>query len=287
MPSARVGQQTDPAVRRAALTGLLTGGFLLAVIAVTLAIVIAVPRYAEPALAADEPAVEDVASELDDEAPTAYVFHPVIPDSKEPGELKGYTWPVKGGQIHAYYEPHARGDFQVDGERIHDGLVVTWFEGAVVKAAHSGKVVAAGRDWARHVGFEEPPDDLYRRFAKGGGSKSKKPVFPQGVVIDDGNGYHSVYTELKDLLVEPGQKVKAGQPIGHMSTAEGGKQMMRYRLVRMDGKWMQVHQSARDRGYPDYARERIDPLAVLDPDAKRRPKTPRKPPKDPPRLSDY
>ena len=64
------------------------------------------------------------------------------------------------------------------------------------------------------------------------------------VVVDDGNGYHSVYTELKDLLVKPGDKVKAGQPIGHMSVAEK-KYMMRYRLVRMDGPLMKVHDSAR------------------------------------------
>ena len=48
MPSARVGQQTDPSVRRDALSGLMTGGFLLAVIAVVLSIVIAAPQYAVP-----------------------------------------------------------------------------------------------------------------------------------------------------------------------------------------------------------------------------------------------
>ena len=43
----------------------------------------------------------------------------------------------------------------------------------------------------------------------------------------------------------------------------------------------------RERGYPDYARERVDPLAVLDLKAKRKPKIKRRPPADPPRLSDY
>jgi hypothetical protein len=63
--------------------------------------------------------------------------------------------------------------------------------------------------------------------------------------------------------------------------------MMRYRLVRMDGRWMQVSDAARKQGYPDYARERIDPLAVLNTKAKRMPNTPKKPPKKPPRQSDY
>ena len=289
VPSARAGQQTDPASRRDALSGLISGGFLLAVIAAVMAIVIAAPQYVEPAAGADEAAAMSAAPSLDPDAEdeTVHVFDPVIPTSKEPGELRGYKWPVTGGgQIATYYDYDPKGVFQVDGERIHDGLVITWFDGATVKAAHGGTVVAAGRDWARHVGFITSPDRLYARYAKGKGSKSKKPAFPQGVVIDDGNGYYSVYTELKDLLVEPDQKVKAGQPIGRMSNAEN-KYMMRYRLVRMDGRWMQVSDAARKQGYPDYARERIDPLAVLNTKAKRMPNTPKKPPKKPPRQSDY
>ena len=138
--------------------------------------------------------------------------------------------------------------------------------GAIVKAAHKGTVVAAGRDWANHVGFDGALDRVYRRHAPIADPKaaqqSEKPWFPMGIVIDDGNGYYSVYTEIKDLLVKPGDKVKVGQPIGHMSKAEG-MQMMRYRLVRMDGPMMRVHESARSRGYPLYARERVDPLVVL------------------------
>jgi len=63
--------------------------------------------------------------------------------------------------------------------------------------------------------------------------------------------------------------------------------MVRYRLVRMDGPWMLVHDAARLRAYPDYARERVDPLAVLNTNAKRMPQMRRQPPKNPPRLSEY
>ena len=192
--------------------------------------------------------------------------------------------------IARYYEAHPKGDFQIAGERMHDGLVITWFEGAIVKAAHTGTVVAAGRDWANHVGFDGALDRVYRRYAPIGDAKaakqSEKPWFPQGIVIDDGNGYRSVYTEIKDLLVRPGDKVKVGQPIGHMAKAEG-MQMMRYRLVRMDGPLMRVHESARDRGFPFYARERVDPLVVLSTEAKKMPQLRRKLPKNPPRLSEY
>jgi hypothetical protein len=71
-----------------------------------------------------------------------------------------------------------------------------------------------------------------------------------------------------------------------MSASEK-KFMMRYRLVRMDGPLMRVHEAARERGYPEYARERVDPLVVLNLKAKRKPKMKRQPPADPPRLSDY
>ncbi|MEX1295263.1 MAG: peptidoglycan DD-metalloendopeptidase family protein [Candidatus Limnocylindrales bacterium] len=264
----------------------------MAVIAIALIIVLATPQYAVPMAAGAGVAdpSESPSPDADDagvEVATA-ILEP--PTSKPPGKLKGYRWPVRGGMIARYYEPHPKGDFQIDGERVHDGIVITWFDGAVVKAAHGGEVVAAGRDWARHVGFQGSLDKLYRSFAPiddpKKARKSSKPWFPRGVVIDDGNGYYSVYTEIKDLLVKPGQKVKAGQPIGYMSKAEG-MQMMRYRLVRMDGLPMRVHNAARKRGFPNYAAERVDPLAVLKTDAKRMPQIRRQPPQDPPRLSEY
>ena len=286
VPSTRAGQQTDPAARRDALSGLMTGGFLLAVIAVVLVIIMAVPQYAEPAAGAGLVATESAEPSPSTEA-NAAVYVAEVTTSKPPTKLKGYRWPVRGGMMVAYYENDARGEFLIDGKRVHDGIVITWFEGAAVKAAHSGTVVAAGQDWARYVGFDGSVDKVYAHYANGSGKKkSQKPLFPLGVVIDDHNGYYSVYTELKDLRVKVDDEVTAGQTIGGMAAAEG-KLMMRYRLVRMDGPLMKVHESARLRGYPYYARERVDPLAVLDIAAKRMPELRRKPPEVPPRLSDY
>ena len=262
----------------------------MAVIAIVLRIVIAAPEYAEPAAGAGLAPVESSEASPDASA-TPFTVEEVLPTSDPPDKLKGYRWPVRGGMIAKDYDHDREGRFVIDGERTHTGLVITWFEGATVKAAHKGKVVAAGRDWARHVGFDGSMDRVYARYAKVEESqkkdgKSKKPQFSLGVVVKDGNGYYSVYTELKDLLVKPGDKVKPGQPIGRMSVAEK-KYMMRYRLVRMDGPLMRVHESARERGYPPYARERVDPLAVFNLKAKRKPKMKRQPPADPPRLSDY
>jgi murein DD-endopeptidase MepM/ murein hydrolase activator NlpD len=164
---------------------------------------------------------------------------------------------------------------------MHGGLVITWFEGAAVKAAHAGTVLAAGREWAREAGYDGPLDELYERQRRKGDEGSL------GVVIDDGNGYRSVYSALQDLRVKAGDKVKAGTIIGAMSRSEG-QQMMRYELVRMDGPWLRVAAAERQRGYPDYAREHVDPLAVLRVGANKSPDTgKRRPPAEPPRLSSY
>jgi murein DD-endopeptidase MepM/ murein hydrolase activator NlpD len=282
----------------------MTGAFLMAVLAIVLAIVIAAPQYADPdpvagAGASELSQTDEGAAETTLPADEAEVMTASFeaPTSKLPRKLRGYRWPVRGGMVARYYEAYPKGDFQIAGERMHDGLIITWFEGAKVKAAHKGTVVAAGRDWLEHVGFKGSVDKVYRRYAPiddsrkaqksdKGTQKSDKPAFPQGIVIDDGNGYYSVYTEIKDLLVTVGDKVDAGQPIAGMAVAEG-KEMMRYRLVRMDGPWMMVHQSARDRGYPLYARERVDPLAVFATEANHMPLMSRKPPAHPPRLSEY
>lgn len=264
----------------------------MAIIAIVLAIVMAAPQYAEPVVAdaGDEPAVEMASPATDEPAAEVGTATLAPPTSKPPHKLRGYRWPVRGGMVARYYEIHPQGDFQIDGQRIHDGIIITWFEGAAVKAAHGGTVVATGRDWAKHVGFLGELDEVYARYAPiddpKKAKKSGKPWFPKGVVVDDGNGYYSVYTEIEDLAVKPGQQIKAGQTIGSMSRAEG-MQMMRYRLVRMDGLPMKVHSSARNRGYPDYAAERVDPLAVLKTDARKMPQLRRQPPGNPPRLSEY
>lgn len=251
----------------------------MAIIAAVLAIVIAAPEYARPAAgAALGPSASSDASP-DPSAPPQAV-PAVAPTSKAPDRLKGYRWPVRGGEIAQYYDWHKNGGFLIEGKRVHAGLVITWFDGAMVKAAHAGTVLAAGEDWASFAGYEGPLDEYYARF----GQKSRPPL---GIVIDDGNGYHSIYTEIKNLRVKVGDTVKAGQPIGEMSKAEK-RQMMRYRLVRMDGEVMRVADPDRRRGLPDYAREHVDPLVVMNLGAKKRPSTDkRQSPADPPRLSDY
>jgi murein DD-endopeptidase MepM/ murein hydrolase activator NlpD len=247
----------------------------MAVVVAAVTIVIATPKFAEPAIGG-APALgsADVSS-----SPTPAIAVAQGPTSKPPERLKGYKWPLRGGTMLEYFEWDRSGFLTVEGKRINEGLVMSWFEGAWVKAPHKGEVVATGRQWATEAGFEDPMDDVIKKLGK---KKRGAKRMPAGVVIDDGNGYHSVITGLKELSVEVGDKVKAGQVIGRMAEAC----CVRYELVRMDGGWMRVAQTFIERdGYPRYTRERVDPLLVLDLEKKKAPgMAKRPPPEDPPRL---
>ena len=143
VPSARAGQQPDPSARRDVLSGLLTAGFLLAVISVVLLIIIGAPEYAAPAAGAGAGAPAALAAS-DDASPGASTAPAAMatPTSPAPDTLKGYRWPVRGGMVADYYDWADDGRFVIDGRRVHAGLVITWFEGAIVKAAHEGTVVS-------------------------------------------------------------------------------------------------------------------------------------------------
>jgi murein DD-endopeptidase MepM/ murein hydrolase activator NlpD len=259
----------------------MSGGFLLAVVAAVLAIVVAAPEYAEPARGSSDDGALALAPSASPAASEAAQVAAPDPTTAPPNRLKGYRWPVRGGMVATYYDWERDGRFEIEGKPVHGGLVITWFEGAVVKAAHAGTVVAAGRRWQDEVGYDAPLDAYYEKLRR------MKVRPSQGVVIDDGNGYRSVYSELKDVRVRKGAKIMAGTIIGTMSKAEK-RQMMRYELVRMDGEWLKVAPRWRQRGYPDYVREHVDPLAVLRLSAAKRPDTKMPPPpNDPPRLSDY
>ena len=78
-------------------------------------------------------------------------------------------------------------------------------------AAHKGTVVAAGRDVLGEVGFEADREvivELHQKHIsrKKGAEDGGKDALPITVVIDDGNGYRSVYTHLTDVAVKPGRR---------------------------------------------------------------------------------
>jgi len=124
--------------------------------------------------------------------------------------LGGYRWPVEHARITQGFGPSSAGLFTVDGERFHDGIDIANFCGAPILAAHDGMVIAAGRHVVTALGWtgDTAAYDAYYT------SKNLWASAARIIVIDDGNGYRSVYIHMHRIDVQVGQLVKAGQQIG-------------------------------------------------------------------------
>ena len=85
------------------------------------------------------------------------------------------------------------------------------FCGDKVRAAHDGTVLAAGRHFDDHLGWVGDLSAYYARLDK----KKLWTTLPIVVVIDDGNGYRSVYAHFGKIVVKEGQVVKAGTLLGY------------------------------------------------------------------------
>jgi len=183
------------------------------------------------------------------------------PTSAEPEDLKGYTWPLYQGRMTNFFGPRDDGFLVVDGQRIHPGLDTTTFCGDTVRAAHAGVVVAVGRRFADTIGFGGPLDDFYRKIRR----RHSLYMQPIVVVVDDGNGYRSMYVHLEKALVKVGDTVRRRMAIGlEGRTGNANGCHVHYELIRMDGPWMRVaNDLVKQYGYPAWERERVDPLRVL------------------------
>ena len=127
-----------------------------------------------------------------------------------PQLLTGYQWPLPHGRITQPFGPSWAGTLIIDGQLAHDGLDIATFCGDHVVAAHDGIVIAAGRKvdpWMGWIGSLAPSvkrRDTYHLWY----------TLPIIVVVDDGNGYRSIYAHFNKLAVKRGQHVKAGQFLG-------------------------------------------------------------------------
>ena len=185
----------------------------------------------------------------------------VDPRSVEPSELTGYEWPLRNARVTSRFAPRAFAGFVIiDGKEMHDGLDLATHCGDEVRAAHAGTVLYAGRNFDVYLGYQGRPEQIYARLEQQGRVKT----LPIVIVIDDGNGYRSVYVHLSKAKVEAGDVVRAGDIIG----AEGMTGLatgchLHYGLIRMDGGWQQVVPRLARFGYPPLVRERVNPLDVL------------------------
>lgn len=128
-----------------------------------------------------------------------------------PADLTGYQWPLPHGRITLPFGPSAWGSRVVAGEPFHDGVDLATFCGDRIVAAHDGVVLAASRRYDRLMGWiGDLQPYLDRLEAKGLWS-----TLPIVIVIDDGNGYRSMYAHLSKAVVARGDVVEAGDLIGY------------------------------------------------------------------------
>jgi murein DD-endopeptidase MepM/ murein hydrolase activator NlpD len=190
--------------------------------------------------------------------------------------LNGYRWPLAHPRLTLPFGPTFWGSRLVDGEPFHDGVDLATFCNDRVMAAHSGTVLAAGRHYDDLMGWVGDLAPYYNRLDRG----HLWSELPNVVVIDDGNGYRSMYAHMWKLTVKVGDKVRAGQLIGYEGmTGRATGCHLHYGLF---SPW----EMTTFRIKPDVARRmklppkeiaRVDPLLVLPPragiNAPKKPKT--------------
>jgi murein DD-endopeptidase MepM/ murein hydrolase activator NlpD len=125
--------------------------------------------------------------------------------------LTGYQWPIPRGRISLPFKAIPGGEWINNGRLFHDGVDMASFCGAEVGAAHAGIVLAAGRRFDDAIGWVGDLRPYYRRLD----ATHSWGQLPIVVVIDDGNGYRSIYAHFRDVTVNVGDVVRAGQLIGH------------------------------------------------------------------------
>jgi murein DD-endopeptidase MepM/ murein hydrolase activator NlpD len=185
------------------------------------------------------------------------------PEGAPPVEsLTGYQWPITKGRISLPFKAIPGGEFSNDGKLFHDGVDMASFCGAPVGAAHDGIVLAAGRHFDDFIGWVGDLGPYYRRLD----SQHLWGQLPIVVVIDDGDGYRSMYAHFRDVTVKPGQRVTAGQLIGHEgATGHASGCHVHFGLfspaeTKLFGVRGDIVKRMRT---PTHEIARIDPLAVL------------------------
>lgn len=124
--------------------------------------------------------------------------------------LTGYTWPIRNARLTQPFGPAASGSRIVDGAPFHDGIDLATFCGDSIVAAHAGVVMAAGRHYDAFMGWVGDLTAYTARLDE----KHLWLTLPNVIVIDDGNGYRSMYAHLRFVAVAVGDVVKAGDYLG-------------------------------------------------------------------------
>jgi murein DD-endopeptidase MepM/ murein hydrolase activator NlpD len=179
-----------------------------------------------------------------------------------PAGLRGYQWPLPNGRLTLPFGPTKWGSRWVDGQPFHDGIDLATFCGDRIVAAHEGTVLAAGRRFDNFIGWQGDLTAYYQRLDE----KKLWMTLPIVVVIDDGNGYWSIYAHFRKVVVKPGDVVKAGQLLGYEGdTGRASGCHLHYGLFSpMETEAFEIKADVVERmKFPRYITKRIDPMLVL------------------------
>ena len=180
----------------------------------------------------------------------------------DPSRLHDYRWPVAHARITLPFGPWRAGSRIVDGEPFHDGVDMATFCGDRVVAAHDGVVVAAGRHYDSQMGWVGDLKPYVGRLD----AKSLWTTLPIVVVVDDGNGYRSVYAHFGEIVVKRGDAVHAGQLLGYEGrTGHASGCHLHYGLFSpLETRTFAIDPAvARHMKLPLWEIARIDPFLVL------------------------
>jgi murein DD-endopeptidase MepM/ murein hydrolase activator NlpD len=220
---------------------------------------------------APAPAGPDGGAEIDPGAADRYDARAVVPGPLPLATLAGYRWPLPRGRLTLPFGPTSWGTRWVDGRRFHDGIDLATFCGDRIVAAHGGVVLAAGRKFDDHLGWLGDLGPYYRRLNE----KRLWGTLPIVVVIDDGNGYRSVYAHFSKVVVKAGQRVKAGRLLGYEgATGHASGCHLHYSLFSpAETRRMEIRADVVKRlRTPRFEIARVDPLPVLGPRPAQKPK---------------
>jgi murein DD-endopeptidase MepM/ murein hydrolase activator NlpD len=203
-------------------------------------------------------AVPTLPSPVATRAPTP----PPPPTPLPPSSLVGYRSPLPHGRLTLPFGPSPWGSRLVAGKAFHDGIDLATFCGDRVVAAHAGTVLAAGRRYDRFMGWIGDLGTYVDRLDKKGLWSS----LPVVVVIDDGNGYRSIYAHFGRVVVAKGDVVRAGQLLGYEGmTGRASGCHVHYGLFSpLETATFGIDPAVvRRMRVPDRQIARIDPLLVL------------------------
>jgi murein DD-endopeptidase MepM/ murein hydrolase activator NlpD len=186
----------------------------------------------------------------------------VIPTAPPVATLTGYRWPIGVGRISLPFKAIPGGEWFNGRKLWHDGVDMASFCGAQVNSAHDGVVLAAGRHFDQQIGWLGDLQPYFHLLDV----RHMWNDLPIVVVIDDGNGYRSIYAHFRDVSVRVGQHVRAGQQIGHEgATGHASGCHVHYGLFSpFETKQFGVRADILKRlRLPNHVIARVDPLAVL------------------------